>query len=121
MAPKDTTSLLGCKIEVIGDKVICIKGSSIMESIDVKAKSRDELLEWRNALESAKTFSTKTVEEHIFEAKKIYSEMNEVIQKHVDELQRLDVAVEDSRLGTALQVFRTHCFIACGRFTLRPI
>jgi hypothetical protein len=113
MAPKETTSLLGSKVEVIGDKIICIKGASLMESLDIKAKSREELMEWRHALESSMTLSTKTVEEHIFEAKKIYSEMNEVIQKHIDELQQLDVAVEDSRLGTALQVFWSHHSILC--------
>jgi hypothetical protein len=121
LAPKDSINLFGCKIEAIGDKVICIKGASLMESIDIKAKSREELAEWRSALESAMTFSTKTVEEHIFEAKRIYTEMDAVIQKHIDELQQLDVAVEDSRLGTALQVLWTPVLIKFDFITARLV
>ena len=77
-----------------------------MESLDIRAKSKEELLEWRHALESAMTFSTKTIEEHIFETKKIYAEMSEVIQKHIDALQHDDGSL-DSMMGAALQVRRT--------------
>jgi hypothetical protein len=119
--PRDTLNLLGCKIETVGDKGISIKGASLMESLDIRAKSKEELLEWRHALEIAMTFSTKTIEEHIFETKKIYTEMSEVIQKHVDELQQVEVAVEDSRLGAALQVsFRPNVLcMRCGPRSLQ--
>ncbi len=60
-----------------------------MGSLELRAKSKEELAEWRR-------------EESILETKKIYAEMSDVIQKQIDELQELHLSAanaDDCRLG----------------------
>jgi uncharacterized protein YaaN involved in tellurite resistance len=103
--PRDTLSLLGCKIESVGEKQINIRGNSLMGSLELKAKTQEEVLDWRHALQRAMTPSASSIEEHMVETKKIHTQMSEVIQKHIDVLQRDDSSL-DSMMGAALQV---HC------------
>jgi hypothetical protein len=77
-----------------------------MNSLELKAKTQEELLDWRHALQRAMTPSASSIEEHMVETKKIHMQMSEVIQKHIDALQHDDGSL-DSMMGAALQVRRT--------------
>ena len=86
-----------------------------MGSLELRAKSKEELAEWRRALELAVTSSASSLQESILETKKIYAEMSDVIQKQIDELQELHLSAanaDDCRLGTALQVCRASRHLA---------
>ncbi len=77
-----------------------------MGSLELKAKTQEELLDWRHALQRAMTPSASSIEEHMVETKKIHMQMSEVIQKHIDAMQHDDSSF-DSMMGAALQVHRT--------------
>jgi hypothetical protein len=77
-----------------------------MSSLELKAKTQEELLDWRHALQRAMTPSASSIEAHMVETKKIHMQMSEVIQKHIDALQHDDGSL-DSMMGAALQVRRT--------------
>jgi hypothetical protein len=111
--PRDTLSLLGCKIESAGDKQINIRGSSLMGSLDLRARTQEEALDWRHAFQRAMTISVSSIEEHMVETKKIYMQMSKVIQQHIDELQHGDGS-PDSMMGAALQVWRTLAHALCN-------
>ncbi len=110
--PKDSINLLGSKIEVVGDKNINIRGASAMCSLDLRVKSKEEQSEWRLAFEHATSPVTTSFEERIIETKKIYTQMSEVIQKHVDELQSSREDVDNDSFGTALQVRQSLLFVS---------
>jgi hypothetical protein len=109
---RDPVSLVGCKIEVVGDKTLCIKGFTLMGSLELIAKTKEELSEWRLAFEQATTPITSTFEEHVIETKKIYAQMSDVIQKHIHEdlqdTRHNAENIEDCRFGTALHVSLPH-------------
>ncbi len=118
---RDPVSLVGCKIEVVGDKTLNIKGFTLMGSLELRAKTKEELSEWRLAFEQATTPITSTFEEHVIETKKIYAQMSDVIQKHIDEdlqdTRHNTENIEDCRFGTALQVSLSH-FISYMAFAI---
>jgi hypothetical protein len=68
-----------------------------MSSLELRCKTKEEVLEWRHALERAMTPSSTSIQEHLIHTKNTYMRMSEVIQKHIDEL-------SESQTGTALQV-----------------
>ena len=68
-----------------------------MNSLELRSKSKDEMLEWRAAIEVAMTPSATSIQAQIDETKDLYSQMADVIQKHIDEL-------GESQSSTALQV-----------------
>ncbi len=75
-----------------------------MCSLDLRVKTKEELSEWRLAFEHATSPVTTSFEERIIETKQIYTQMSEVIQKHVDELQSSRDDVDNDSFGTSLQV-----------------
>lgn len=80
-----------------------------MNSLELRSKSKDEMLEWRAAIEVAMTPSATSIQEQIDETKDLYSQMADVIQKHIDEL-------GESQSSTALQV----CFRENTSFLSQP-
>jgi hypothetical protein len=106
----DSLNLLGCKFEVVSDRHFIVRGSSLMNSLELRSKSKDEMLEWRAAIEAAMTPSATSIQEKIDETKDLYSQMADVIQKHIDEL-------GESQSSTALQV----CFRENASFFSQPM
>ncbi len=96
-----------------------------MGSLELRAKTKEELSEWRLAFEQATTPITSTFEEHVIETKKIYAQMSDVIQKHIDEdlqdTRHNAENIEDCRFGTALQVSQPLSFhFLYGLYNLLP-
>jgi hypothetical protein len=96
-----------------------------MGSLELRAKTKEELSEWRLAFEQATTPITSSFEEHVIETKKIYAQMSDVIQQHIDDdlqdTRHNAENIEDCRFGTALQVSQPLLFhFVYGLFSLLP-
>ena len=97
MECRDSLLLLGCKFEVVGDRHFIVRGTSLMNSLELRSKNKEEMLEWRAAIELAMTPSATSIQAQIDETKDTYKHMADVIQRNIDEL-------SESQSSTALQV-----------------
>jgi len=93
-----------------------------MNSLELRSKSKEEMLEWRAAIELAMTPSATSIQAQIDETKDTYKHMADVIQRNIDEL-------SESQSSTALQVrcvqtpffvgaIRSLAFVICPKCAL---